>query len=287
MQIGSLELQGALLNKPLKNENIVIPLNVMRLIKLNKQKSEICETLNLLEDQFLAAVQRLVENGHQISKNSIQMLCDIETVDFDQLQSNISEDTLHSGLLSNAPLIAIQLDYQQSTEVNLPLEFIRLMVSYYRVRDHLNRSKISYFDFDDQSLNNATKLIADERYIPNQNYQENVPPYLRRAIISYFYDDCDFDDYYNGWEENEVDSDRESDNHDTDNELEEEEEENADDESDGENSNDESDEENSDDSGQSIQCTNADNSSSNKDTSSKRHSESLGDEKDSPKRRRS
>lgn len=265
----------------------------MRLIKLNKEKTEICQALNLSEDQFLSAVQRLVEYGHEITRNYIKILCDIESVDFDQLRSNISDETLHCGLLLNGSLIEIQLAYQQSTEVNLSLEFIRLMVIYYKVRDHLNRSQISYFDFDDQSLKNATKLIANERSIPNQNNQENVPPYPSRTRFSYFLDYYDFDDYQycNGWEENEEDSedglnesdsDHDSDNHDTDNETEEE-----------PNSDDESDEQNADDGAQNdaddgAQWTNTDNNNSlSKETSSKRHSESLSEENTSPKRRRS
>lgn len=163
----------------------------MHSIKLNKQKSEICEALNLSEEQFFASVQRLVENGNKISKNYIKMLCDIETVDFNHLRSNISDETLHCGLLDDDMLKEIQHNYQQSTEVELNLKFIRLMVSYYKVRDYLNQSNISYFDFDNQCLRNPMKLIVAERPIPNQNYVENVQPYpiQNRGRFSNFYED--------------------------------------------------------------------------------------------------
>lgn len=264
----------------------------MRLIKLNMQKSEICQTLNVSEIQFLAAVQRLVENGHEISKNYIKMICDIETVDFNQLRSSINDDTLRSGLLGNMLLEEIQLNYQQSTEVKLTLEFIRLMVSYYKVRDHLNQSNIPYFDFDDQILKNAMKLIVDERPISNQNHEENVPPYRNHARLSHFYEDCiwdimfhhyaDYDDYYyNGWSANEggsadgseYGSDRESDEH------------NTDDESDERNSDDDN-EHKSDDEYNEPNAKSTDSDKSSNETSPKRHSDSSSKDETSQKRRR-
>lgn len=285
-----MEIQGALLIKPLKNENIVVPLNVMRLIKLNKQKSEMCEALNFSEEQFLGAVQRLVENGHTISKNLIKILCDIETVDFNQLRSNISDDTLRSGLLRDVLLKEIQLNYQRSTEVELNLEFIRLMVTYYKVRDHLNLANIPYFDFDDQSLQNAMQLIVAERSIPNQYHDGNVPPYRSYARFSDLHDfldimfpECrrysgyDYDEY-NGWEENEGDSENRSEyNSDRDSD-----EQNSDDGSDEHDTDDESD--NDPDNEPSANCTNSDHSSN--EMIPKRHSDSSSEEESSQKRPR-
>lgn len=179
-QNGSLEMQGALLVKPLKNEDIVIPLNVMQLIKLKKSKSEICQSLNDSKDLYFAAIQRLVENGHEISKNDIKMLCEVETVEFDQFRRNISDATLQSESLTNAMLTEIQADYHQNTGIELALEFIKMMVSYYKVRGYLDQSNVPYFDFDDQHFHNATKLIVAERPISNPNHLDvevNVPPF--------------------------------------------------------------------------------------------------------------
>lgn len=138
IQHGQLEMQSILKYQPMITNSRNITSNLMRLIEAKKSQSEIVRTLNYpTEDQFISDVEYLIQTGHQITKEHIATLCNAHDVDFDKLRNNIGNE-------ENVILISDT--------------FIRLSIAYFRVRDHINRLNVPYFDYDENMLKNKQNL---------------------------------------------------------------------------------------------------------------------------------
>lgn len=178
--------------------------NLIRLIEAKKSKEEIIRALNYSnEDQFISNVEFLIRTGHHITKEHIKTLSNASYVNFSEFGNNIDDIVMQSSSVTREMLREIHTNYYSRSGIRVTYSFIRLAIAYFNVRDCLNRLDEPYFDFDENILQNAHKLLAEERVAPTDHSFEaevNVQPYRSRNvevrnIVDMIFGDCVFCDH--------------------------------------------------------------------------------------------
>lgn len=179
-QKGELEMESVLVTNRLNDQSQTISPNLLRFIKLKNTKTEIIRKLNYSSDeQFYNDVKHLIQIGKEIKKSDLKFLCNIENLNSIELRNSINDTVLQSTQITNKMLKTIQLNYNNRTGFRLSQEFTRLILEYYKIRHALNRLNVPYFDFDEQNLKNAQKLLVNERIESTVNpleVEEDIPP---------------------------------------------------------------------------------------------------------------
>ncbi|KAG4066255.1 hypothetical protein HA402_000479 [Bradysia odoriphaga] len=227
-----LEMQNILLNHPMPDVNMdhVVSPQILHLLKERKTKEEILQLTNLTERQLFDDIVTLIQTGQPVLQTDIAYMSHIDFKVFSRLIPNTTID-----ITTVERIDEMTTKYFQSTSEHADSGYVRLGLTYYAVRFHLNRLCVPYVDCERNVLVNAEKLIAKERletlnttfstdrhYAPY--YRSN--PYNGHSFIEFLFGDClgdhiSYDAYeydenayaeFNGYEhydsDNIIDSDR-------------------------------------------------------------------------------
>lgn len=202
-QDGQLDMRSILALQPMIVQRDISP-NLVRLIEAKKSKLEIVRVLNYsTDDQFFSDVEFLIQTGHQVIKKNIETLCNAHEIDFVEFRKNIDDAIMQASSVTQQMIREIWTNYHERTGIGISHQFIRLVIAYFKVRDYLNRLEVPYLDFDGNILQNAQKLLAEERIVPADHsfeVEEDVQPYRSRnvnvmSILDFFFGDCAFCDH--------------------------------------------------------------------------------------------
>lgn len=204
-------MQNILTVQPMVADRHLISPNLMCTIAAKKSNLEIMRALNYTaDDQFISDVEYLIQTGHPITKDQIKTLCSAPNVDFDEFRNNIDDSVMQASLVIQEMIADICSNYHERTSNHISHTFVRLVVAYCKVRDHIDRLDVPYFDYDESVLKKAQKMLADERIQPS-NHIEVVPPYrphngYGQNIVDMFFGDCVFCDHDGNYDSNNDDS---------------------------------------------------------------------------------
>lgn len=156
----------------------IIPPYLLRLVKMKKTKTEVSQTLSLMEHQMLNDVKTLIQCGLPITNAELEIFCEEQSVDFVELQRCINGASLNVGNINQSQIMHIQRNYLSSTGVQLSTTLIEFVASKCLLRTHLDRLNVPYFDYENNSLVKVERLISAERTTDNAHFQQNgnIPP---------------------------------------------------------------------------------------------------------------
>lgn len=199
-------MQNVLLNNPMPNVNIdhMVSPQILYLIKDRKTKDEIIQLTHLTERQLFDDIATLILTGQPVLKTDIAYMSHI---DFKALSRLIPNTTIDITAVEQVDEMTTK--YFETTSEHMDSGFVRLGLTYYAVRFHLNRLCVPYVDCEQNVLVNAEKLIAEERsetlnttfstdrqYTPYRTNRYNGPSLFEFLFGGHsFYDPYEYDDY--------------------------------------------------------------------------------------------